>query len=76
MKMKWNHRVLKEDDVVRVIECYYDKYFEPIAYCEATALSDTLEGLQKEIRRFKKATKQPILTPEDFKQGEQHEPEA
>jgi hypothetical protein len=85
--MHWNYRVLHEqldnlvesfiDESFKIIECYYEDDGSLAGYCDASALGETLEELRADIDRFKKATEQPILTPEDFKQqGEQHEPEA
>lgn len=72
--MFWNHRVVLvhepdgEDDepFFEVCEVYYNEKNEPCGYSEATASSDTLEGLNEYLERMAGALQAPVLRQSDF----------
>ena len=63
----WNYRVLKEGEVLSIVEVYYNDFDEPISYCEASL--DNWEGfdeLKDSYNAMASALKKPVLTMDDF----------
>lgn len=90
--MHWNHRVVKHvskyvheeeeivEDTYQICEVYYNGKDIPTGYCEASVVSETIEGLQEEVERFKRAIAQPILNADtdftgDYNDDEEEEDE-
>lgn len=63
----WNHRVVRmpadglDEDWLEIQEVYYNNKGEPCGYCNATAGSETLEGIALQVERFAECLKLPIL---------------
>jgi hypothetical protein len=63
----WNHRVVRMpddglgEDWLEIQEVYYNNKGEPCGYCNATAGSETLEGVALQVERFAECLKLPIL---------------
>jgi hypothetical protein len=63
----WNHRVVRMpddglgEDWLEIQEVYYNNKGEPCGYCNATAGSETLEGIALQVERFAECLKLPIL---------------
>jgi hypothetical protein len=63
----WNHRVVRmpadglDEDWLEIQEVYYNNKGEPCGYCNATAGSETLEGIALQVERFAECIKLPIL---------------
>jgi hypothetical protein len=63
----WNHRLVRmpadglDEDWLEIQEVYYNDKGEPCGYCNATAGSETLEGVALQVERFAECLKLPIL---------------
>jgi hypothetical protein len=63
----WNHRLVRmpddglDGDWLEIQEVYYNDKGEPCGYCNATAGSETMEGVALQVERFAECLKLPIL---------------
>jgi len=49
--MNWQHRLVKHGDCLRLCEVYFGKSDEPLSFCDADALEESLlEGDDEELR--------------------------
>ena len=72
--MHWNHRVVlvhepeneEDEPFFEVCEVFYNENNEPCGYSEASAGSDTLEGLSEYLERMTSALQAPVLRQSDF----------
>lgn len=72
--MNWNHRVIRDGDLLRLVEVSYDETGKPIGYNEAFMLADDMAGLQVLVSRLANALTQPIIDASELENLE--EPEA
>lgn len=72
--MTWNYRVIHsldvgDSDVYAIQEVYYGKNGKPTAYCDASVLGDTVEGVGMVLDMMKAALDKPVLEESDFHKG-------
>ena len=63
----WNYRVLKEGEVLSIVEVYYNDFDEPMSYCEASLDNwASFDDLEQSYNKMALAFKSPVLTIDDF----------
>jgi hypothetical protein len=63
--MHWNIRVVKyfedKETILEVAEVYYNEMGEPIGYCKASAVGNSIDELHDYTDRMKEALAYPII---------------
>lgn len=76
--MSWNYRIIKKQyedwETYGIAEVHYDEDGVPNMYSgHVAAYGETLEELKANLHQFEAAFAKPILTEEDFNNGQDQE---
>jgi len=70
----WNYRAMKDEQVFTIHEVYYGENGELEGYTEKpiSAIGESLDELEADLRKMLNALRQKPLTREDFKRADGH----
>lgn len=71
--MSWNYRVVEvrdgDEQYYEIREVYYNSDGSLLGHCEATAASDSVEGLNEVLDMMRDALTQQVLFSSEFQRG-------
>lgn len=73
----WNHRFIavrdhfldEDEELIQLVEVYYDSTGKPSSYSRPHLTFDDMEGVNNFVLRIMKAAQQPLLHEDDFPQS-------
>lgn len=63
----WNYRVVSlDEDVLKVVEVYYDSTGKIAGWCEGEPLGETVDQLTADLDLMREAVRRPVLYRSDL----------